>query len=90
MGALRKHRDRMKKLGDLAVGVAVAEHRQRKCRLGDEHIARDEFERRAGRIGDVLVIAGSNDAQTVRLDRDLRRAEHMAGGMERDLDAAES
>ena len=37
----------------------------------------------------VLVIAGGDDAQAVRLDRDLRRAEHMAGGMERDFGAVE-
>ena len=89
MGALRKHRDRMEELGDLAIGVAVTEHRQGKCRLGDEDIARDKFERRAGRISDVLIVAGRNNPQTIRLDRDLRRAEHMAGGMERDADAAE-
>ena len=89
MRALGKQRDRMQQFGDLAVGIAVAEHRQRERRLGDEHVARHEFERRAGRIGDVLVIAGSDDAQAVRLDRDLRRAEHVAGRMERDRRAAE-
>ena len=51
MRALRKQRDRMQELGDFAVGVAVPEHRQREGRLGDEDVAGDELERRAGRIG---------------------------------------
>ncbi len=89
MRALGKQRDRAQELCDLAVGIAVAEHRQRERRLGDEHVARHQLERRAGRIGDVLVIAGGDDAQAVGLDRDLRRAEHVAGGMERHLRAAE-
>ena len=89
MRALRKQRDRMQKLGDFAVGIAVPEHRQREGRLGDEDVAGDEFERRAGRIGDVLVVAGGDHAKPVRRDRDLRRAEHMAGGVERDGDAVE-
>ena len=41
-----------------------------------------ELERRAGRVGDILVIAGGDDPAALALDRDLRRAEHMAGGME--------
>ena len=88
MRALGKQRDRMQELGDLAVGIAVAEHRQAERRLGDEHVAGHELERRAGRIGDVLVVAGGDDAQAVRFDRDLRRAEHVAGRMKRHRDAA--
>ena len=71
------------------VRIAVAEYRQRECRLSDKHVARHEFERRTGRIGDVLVIAGGNDAQTVGLDRDLRGAEDMTGGMKRYFNATE-
>ena len=63
---------------------------ERKRRFGDEDIARHQFEGRAGRIGNVFVIAGSDDAQPVRLDRDLRRAEHMTDGMEGDFRAAEA
>ena len=67
-----------------------AEYRQRECRLGNEDVAPDKLERRAGRIGHVFVVAGGDNAQPVRLDRDLRRAEHMAGGTEGDLGAIES
>ena len=37
----------------------------------------------------VLVIAGGDDAQAAGFDRDLRRAEHVAGGVERHFRAAE-
>ncbi len=84
MGALGKQRDRVQKLGDLGVGIAMAEHRQRECRLGDENVAGNELERRASRIGNVLVIAGGDDAHPVGGDGDLCRAKHMAGGMKRD------
>ena len=47
------------------------------------------FERRTGRIGDVLVVAGGDDAQPVAFDRDLRRAEHVPGRMERDAHAVQ-
>ena len=87
--ALGKQRDRMQELGDLPVRRAVPEHRQAERRFGDEDVAADELERRAGRIGDVLVVAGGDDAQPVGLDGDLRRAEHMAGGMEGDARAVE-
>ena len=80
----------MEQLGDLLVGVAVAEHRQRKGCFGDEHVAGDEFERRAGRVGNVLVVARGDDTQAVRLDQDLGRTEHMAGRVERDFRAAEA
>ena len=89
MRALGKQRDRMQELGDLAVGIAVAKHRQAERRLGDEDVALHQLERRAGRIGHVLVVAGGHDPQAVVLDRDLRRAEHMAGRMERHRDAAD-
>ena len=65
MRALGKQRDRAQELGDLGVRIAVAEHRQAEGRLGDEHVARHQLERRAGRIGDVLVVAGGDDAQAV-------------------------
>ena len=82
MRALGKQRDRAQQLGDLAVRIAVAEHRQAERRLGDEHVAGHKLERRAGRIGHVLVVAGGDDSQAIGLDRDLRRAEHVAGRME--------
>src|SRR3954470_21998635 len=67
----------------------MPEYWQSKRRLGDEGIALDQFERRAGRIGHILVVAGGDDARAVRGDADLRRAEHVARGMKRDLDGPE-
>ena len=67
----------------------MTKHRQPEGRLGDEDVARNQFERRAGRIGDILVIAGRDDAQAAGLDQDLRRAEHVAGRMKAHGDAAE-
>src|SRR6266699_4259650 len=80
----------MQKLLDLGVGIAMAEYRQRERCLGDEKIAAHEFEWRAGWIGRVFVIAGGDDAQPIDLDRDLRRAQYMAGRMQRDLRAGET
>ena len=67
----------------------MPEDRQAERRLGDEGVAPDELERRAGRVGDILVVARGDHARAVRRDADLRRAEHMAGRMERDLRLAE-
>jgi len=89
MRALGKQRDRSQELCDLGVRIAMAEHRQRERRLGDEHVARHKRERRAGRVGNILVVAGRHDGQPVGGDRDLRRTEHMAGGMKCHRDAAE-
>jgi hypothetical protein len=82
MRTFREDRDRMQELADLAVGVAMAEHRQPERGLGDEHVAWDQLERHAGRVGDVLVVAGGDDPQPVAFDRDLRGPEHMSGRME--------
>jgi hypothetical protein len=62
--ALRKQSDRIQQLGDLELGLAVAKHRQSKRRFGDEHVAAFQFERRAGRVGNILVVAGCDDADT--------------------------
>ena len=48
-----------------------------------------QFERRAGRVGFVLVVAGGDDPHSLAFDLDLRRAEHVAGWMERHGGAAE-
>ena len=89
MRPLGEQCDRAQQLFNFAVRIAVAEYRQRERRFGDEYVARYEFKWRAGRIGDVLVIAGGNDAQPVGLYGDLCRAEDVAGGMKRYLHAAE-
>jgi len=67
----------------------MVKHRQCERRLGDEKIAAHKFERRAGWVGDVFVIAGGDDAQLIDLDRNLRRAQYMAGRMQRDLGPGE-
>ncbi len=89
MRALGKQRHRVQQLRDLAVGIAVTEHRQAERRLGDEDIAWHQLERRAGGIGHVLVVAGRHDPQPVGLDGNLRRAEHVPGRMKRGADAVE-
>jgi hypothetical protein len=53
------------------------------------NIARNEFERDAGRIHDGLVIARGHDSQAVCLDGDLRRTEHVTRGIKRHPCAAE-
>ena len=89
MRALRKQRHRRQQLLHLIRRIAMAEHRQAKRRFGDEDVARHHLERRAGRIGRVLVIAGRDDAGVLAGHRDLRRAQHVAGGVEFDRDVAE-
>ena len=89
MRALRKQRHRGQQLLHLIRRIAMAKHRQAKGGLGDEDVARHHFERRAGRIGRILVVAGRDDAGVLAGDRDLRRAQHMAGGMKFDRDVAE-
>src|SRR5216683_2207807 len=69
--------------------MAVTEHRQPEGGLGDEDVARNQFERRAGGVGRVLVVAGGDDAGVLAGDRDLRRAQHMACGVKFDGDVAE-
>lgn len=89
MRSLGKHLHRMQQLCDLAFGIVRAEHRQTERCLGDEHIAGDRLERRAGRVGDVFVIAGSDDARAFALYPDLGGTEHVAGGVKADFHAAE-
>ena len=64
--------------------------RQAEGRFGDEAVAAHRLERRAGLVvlarvgaaaGDVVVARGDPDAAFV-LEPDLRRAEHVAGGMQ--------
>src|SRR5262245_3047758 len=84
MRALGEKSDRLQEFGDLARRIMVAKYRQTEGRLGDEDIAFERFERRTGRIGDVLVIAGSDDTQPITFHPDLRRAEYMTGRMKAD------
>src|SRR3546814_11528109 len=60
---------------DLVPRGRMAEHRQAEGRLGDEDVARDDFERRAGRVGAALVVAGDDDPFATIFHRDLRAAE---------------
>ena len=82
MRAFREQGNGMQELGDLGLWIAVAKHGQPEGRFGNEYIARHALERRAGRIGDVFVVAGGHDSQAVGDDLDLCRAEHVSGWME--------
>ena len=75
---------------DLAARVGMAEYRQAERRLGDEDVARHRLERRTGRVLAPLVVARHDDPLARMLEHDLRRAEHMAGGDEADVDLADA
>ena len=75
---------------DLAAGIGMAEHRQAEGRLGDEDVARHRHERRAGRVGAALVVARHDHPLAAMFEHDLRRAQHMAGGNEADIDLADA
>ena len=81
MRALGKQFDRAQQFGDFARCVVMAEYRQPEGRFGNKNVARHQFERRAGRVRQILVVAGSDDAHAFALDLDLGRAEHMPGRM---------
>src|ERR1700727_399547 len=70
--------------------IWMTEHRQTKCRLRNERVTAQHFEWRAGRIGAALVVARDNDAAAVRLDQDLCRAKHVAGGVKADQRIADT
>ncbi len=53
-------------------GVRMAKHRKPERRFGNKHVAWHELERDAGRVGDILVIAGGDHAQALVFDPDLR------------------
>ena len=67
----------------------MAEHRQRKGRLGHEHVAGDRLEGRAGRVAAALVVARHDDALAGILQHDLGRAEDMAGRHEPERNVAQ-
>ena len=58
-------------------------------RFGDEGMAADRLERRAGRIGIGLVVTGDDPDLATVLEPDLRRAEDVAGRMQRQPHPAE-
>src|SRR5512138_234031 len=51
----------------LGAGLGVPKHGQSEGRLGDEDVARDRHEARAGRVRAALVIARDDDALTLVL-----------------------
>src|SRR5690606_28214262 len=81
MRPLWKKLERFQKCGDFMRSLRMAENRQCKSCFGYEDITGDRLKRRAGRIGCALVIAGSDNADSVLLHRDLSRAEYMASAM---------
>ena len=89
VAALREQFDRMQQPGDLALVRRMAEHRQAEGRLGDEHVAGHRLERRAGRIGTPLVVAGSDDPAATVFQHRLGAAKHVAGRDESDIDVAD-
>ena len=90
MRALGEQSHRVEQLLDFRARVGVAEDRQPKGRLGDEHVARHAFERGAGRVGAALVIARDHHPAAARLDDDLGRAEHVPGRHEAHRRVAEA
>ncbi len=79
MATLGELLERGEQFFDLGLRIRMVEDRQAEGRLGDEDIAGDRHEGRAGGIGAALVIAGNDDAQPILFDGDLGRTEHMAG-----------
>ena len=79
MAALRKGGQRGEQAADLARVRFVAEHRQPERRLRHEQVAGHQLERRRGRIGAALVVAGDYRATALVLDHHLGAAEDMAG-----------
>src|SRR5207245_8844536 len=71
-----------------AGGLVPAEERQGIARFGDEHVAAQELERRAGRIRLAFVIARHHPDATAALDPDLPAAEHVSGAVQRDRAAS--
>ncbi len=69
MCALRKERDRPHELRDLSIRMVMAENRQAERRFGDEDVAGYQLEWCAGRIGDVLVVAGGDYAEVLAFNR---------------------
>jgi hypothetical protein len=82
MRAVGKQRDGTQELCYLGLGVAVTKDRQPEGCLGNKYVTADKFERDAGRIHDILVIARGHDSQTLCLDGDLRRTKHVPRGVE--------
>ena len=66
-----------------------AEDRQAEGGFGDEGVAAERFEGLAGGVGIELVIAGDHPHFSALLEADLRGAQDVAGGMERNADGAE-
>jgi hypothetical protein len=63
--------------------------REREGRFGDERVAAYHLERRAGRVGNSLVVAGHHPVLAVRCDADLRRAADVPRRVQRDRDVAQ-
>ena len=75
----------MKQAVDFAACVGVPKDGKSERRLGDEDVARDRHEGRAGRVGPALVISGHNDSLARVLKHDLEwTLVHDAGDLPQD------
>jgi len=84
MRALGKLCDRLEQLRDFACVVGMPKHRQAERRFGNEHVARDRLEGRAGRIAAAFVIAGNDRGDAFPAHDDLCGAQDVPCGHERD------
>lgn len=90
MGAFGKECDIVKEFGDFVLRRRVAEHWEGKGRFGDEKVARNEFERLAGRVWAAFIIATDDGALSFIFHDDLRTAKNMPGGSKPKRDVAKA
>src|SRR5690349_16124458 len=86
MAAFRVQIDGVQKAGDFALVRRMAEYRQAEGRFGNEDIAGNRLERRAGRIGAALVVARCHDPAATVFQHRLSTAKDMTGRGETDID----
>ncbi len=90
MRPLRKGAERAQQPFHFVLRARMAEDGQAERRLGDEDVAGDGLEGRAGGIRRALVVARDHHAQAVRLDNGLRAAQDMPRRHEAQADAADT
>ena len=88
VGALGKQRLGGQQPVDLAGRGRMAEHRQPEGGFGDECVAAQHLERRAGGVACSLVVPRNHHGETAGHDPDLCRSQDVAGGVKRHRDPA--